>query len=469
MGRLASAFVKLLTGSLAGQAIGFAVIALVARKVGPANLGAYGFASNLIGYFGLPVAGVGLLAVRDIARDVKSTRVISGRVVSLLALYGIAAWVAVYFLAPAISPTPLAASMLRILGAWLLLTLLSFEWVLQGLQAFGALALARLLGQVMYGIAAFAFITSGVDGLYRYAWLNVAGYAMTVVATWLYTFHSTGWPRLRFRVTQAARLFRRSAPFILSLVMIQIYFSADFVLLGFLSTSRSVGQYVVAYKLPSAFLGIASIWVAVFYPHAATQSHESLRRQIGLSTTVSLVLLIPLCAGSVVLGVPLIEALFGTQYGPAGTYFKVLMVAMLFGGVDANIGQVLLAVGDEGYFTRSVSVGAVINVAMNFLLIPPLGPTGSAIATVAAEAAVLAMMTLRLYRRVGAPTLEWPRIAAAAASSVVMGATLLLLFTSWPVAVRVLFGCAVFLTSATLTGAIRLSDRRYLRRAVRAA
>jgi O-antigen/teichoic acid export membrane protein len=465
MRRLAVAFAELVTASVVGQLIGFAVLAVVARRVGPTYLGAYGFASNLIGYFGLPLSGVAVLAVRDIARNKSAAPQVSGTVVPILAFYGAVVCAAVYFLAPTLSPTHLDAAMLRILSVSLVITLLTLDWVLQGLQVFGKLATARLLGQSLYGIGAALVVTSGLEGLYRYAWLNIFGLGATLAATWVYVWQSANWPSFRIGLARATRILRQSMPFSVSVVMITIYFSADFVLLGFLSTSRNVGQYVVAYKLPAAFLGLASAWVAVFYPHAATQSRGELRRQVGLSTTLSLVVLIPLCAGSLVLGDPLMTGLFGSKYEPAGTYFKLLMMSVAVGGIDANIGQVLLARGDERYFALGVTAGASINVGLNLLLIPTLGPTGSAIATIAAEIVVLGFMATRFWQRIGKPQLLWSRIIGAVVASAVMSVTLLLVGVTWPVLVRVCFGAGVFLVAALMTGAIRRYDLALVRRA----
>src|SRR5205807_1917640 len=130
--------------------------------------------------------------------------------------------------------------------------------------------------------------------------------------------------------------------------------------LGFLATSRDVGQYVVANKIPAALLALGSAWVGVFFPHAARESADLLRRQIGQSMTFTLALFIPLCAGSFVLGRPMIILLFGAQYAPAGTYFELLMLAVLLGAVDANIGQVLLARGEQRRFAMNVAVAAAI-------------------------------------------------------------------------------------------------------------
>jgi O-antigen/teichoic acid export membrane protein len=458
MRRLSVSFLQLAASSLLGQAIGFAVLAVVARRIGPDNLGAYAFASSLIVYFALPLSGIDMLAIRDIVHDTETAPQVVGTVLPLLVFYAFGACTVAYIVAPLIAPTPVAANMLRILAVSTVVTTVTLDWVLQGMQVFNVLALVRLLGQVLYGVAAFFLITSGLQGAYRYAWLNVFGLVVTVVATWVYTTHTIGWPSFRMNLRYSLDVIRRSRAFAVSIVMIQLYYTADFVLLGLLSTSTNVGEYLVAYKLPLVVVGFGSLWITVFYPHAATEQRQKLRRQIGIFTTLSLVLIIPLCAGSFVLGTPLITTLFGSHYQPAGLYFKLLLLAVGFGAVDANIGQILLATGHERMFALGTGLGALTNIILNLILIPSLGPEGSAIATIITEAFVLVFMTVCLRATIGMPHLRWGRVAGAAASSLIMVLMVKCVFAAWPVLLRIAWGVLVYLVAALATRTLQPSD-----------
>ncbi len=463
MRRLSVAFVQLASSSLAGQVIGFVVLAVVARRVGPANLGAYGFATNLLALFLFPLYGLAMLGTRDIAQNPARAGGVTADVLPLLAGYAACVCSAAYVLAPRVAPTMAAATMLRIVAVTVTVSALTLTWVLQGLQAFKTMAALNLLGQVVFGVAAFLWTSDGLEGAYRYAWFNALGLCAALVATWVVVVRRVGWPAIRWAPRSSLAVVRRSAPFAVSFVMIQLYYSADFVLLGYLTTSAAVGQYLVAYKLPLVLLGYASLWITVFYPHAATQEPAALTRQIGLFTTFTLVLVAPLCAGSFVLGEPLVTLLFGAGYGPAGSYFELLMIAVAFAAVDANIGQVLLATGHERAFAYGVGLGAFVNLTLNLLLIPWLGPQGAAIATIVAEAVVLAFMITRLRIAVGTPRLLWGRVAAGVTSAGLMMLALDLAFSGWPVIPRLVWGIVVFVVAAVVTRAVRPSDYRLLR------
>lgn len=461
MRRLAASFLKLAGASAIGQLIGFAVLAVVSRRIGASNLGAYGFAANLVSYCSLPVSGIGLLAVRDVARDAESRARVLDRTMSLLVPYGLLASVAIFVFAPAIAPTRLDGTMLRILSLTPLVSATSLEWLLQGGSRFTALALIRVSGQLVYGIGAVLLIGSGRSGLYWYAAMNLIGVGATVAGSWLLGARRKGWPRLRVRVREAACILRQSVPFSLSIVMISVYYSIDFVLLGYLASSRSVGEYVAAYKVPMALLGLGSVWVGVFFPHAARVSGSALRRHIGQSTTATLILFVPLCVGGLALGPALMVLLFGGQFAAAGTPFELLMIAVLLGGIDANFGQVLLARDEQRRFALNVTAGAVVNVALNFALIPGLGTAGSALATIAAETVVLALMVQRINSTVGTPSVDWRRAGGGVAASAVMAAALIAT-PGWPVIPRLCLGVAVFALASVPAGALKLADRRHV-------
>jgi O-antigen/teichoic acid export membrane protein len=459
--KLAAAFAQLALSSIFGQVIGFAVLVVVARDVGPANLGAYGFANNVIPYVLMPVVGITAVATRDVARDPARASATLGTVTPILAAYSLVACLVLYLLAPLFAPTHVATVMLRILDISIALTLLTPDWLLQGLPHVRALALARLAGQVAYGITAALFLEGGTSGAYRYAWLNMLGLGVAFALIVILSVHAIGRPGKRPTWGETLDLLRLGVPFMVSLLMVKVYYSADFVLLGLLSTTAAVGQYTVAYKLPLSLLGFAAIWNGIVFSHSASQHPGEIQRQLGIWTTLTLIALIPICIGSVVLAHPLIAAFFGPQYRQASLYFTLLMVAVAVALINGSVAPVMLATGSERVVTYSTTAGAVLNLLMNLALIPLLGPEGSAIATIAAESAVTLGLFVALRSTTGLPTVLWSRVARAGLSGAIM-AIVLIAIPALSVFLMVAVGALVFSGAALVTGAIRPSDRTLL-------
>ena len=221
--------------------------------------------------------------------------------------------------------------------------------------------------------------------------------------------------------------------------MVQVYYSIDQILLGYLKGNGDVGQYAAAAKLPIVIAGFTMLWASALYPHASRvfqHDPEAVRRQLGMFTSMSIAVALALAVSFTLVAGDLMTALFGPAFGDAAGPFAILMWATAVAFVSINITHVLLAVGGERQFAVCVTVGAVLNIALNLVLIPPLGATGAAWATLAAEAMVLLVSLRQLTRRLGRMSLELRRIAGAVAATGVMAGVLLLLPEAAPVVLR---------------------------------
>jgi O-antigen/teichoic acid export membrane protein len=251
--------------------------------------------------------------------------------------------------------------------------------------------------------------------------------------------------------------------------MLQIYWSMDQVLLGLLTNKAEVGQYAAAAKLPVVLSGFIQIWMSAIYPHAAklfTHDPDALRRQLGGFTSLSVVVALPLAAGSAILGTSIIAGLFGPAYSQAGPTFAILMVASAIVVVAINFTSLAMAVDQERTFALSVTIASVVNVLLNLLLIPLYGPVGAAIATVVAELLVFLICAHRVIARIGRPPLSGRRIAGAVAATAVMSAVLLAMPPGTSVWLRIAAGGAVYLAVAAACGAVRREDLALLRHGI---
>jgi O-antigen/teichoic acid export membrane protein len=430
-GRLLGRYAVLAGATIGGQLISMVVLAIVARKLGPSYLGAYSWAANVATYFALPLMpGIAVLAIRDLASRRGDEREVMSEAQGLLIVNGVIAYGALVAFTGVLTDDPARAALLPIAGLSLIANAVGFDWVLQGLQRAKALAAWRLGGQIAFGVVAPLVVAGGLAGARAYTWCNILAYTITGIGSMVWVWRSHGHTLRALSAGAALRRVRRSLPFGASLVMIQIYLSLDFVLLGYLVSNAAVGEYTAAAKIPIALNGLSTVWIAILYPHAAAlfqADREQLRRQVNQLTSIALLVAIPMIPAGFIVGGPLIRALFGDTFSGAATPFAVLMCSAAVVIVNSNIGNLLLACGDEKRFFVAVLVGAIVNLALNLILIPPHGPLGSAIATLAAEGSVLALMTARFQRVVGRITPEWRRLASGIAGAAAMSLALLAL------------------------------------------
>jgi len=436
--RLIWSYLALALGSFGGQVLGFIGLTVVTRDIGPHNLGAYGFANTLSGYFSMPLmAGIGMVGIREIAsaREGRSRTV--AEVQGVLLLNGVLAYAPLFFLAPVLSSSHQTQALLRLLGLNLIISAVSLDWVMQGLQHLRLLSVLRFAGQVVYLVVLLIVMVPGGRGATIYGVCNLLGAGTTALLTIVYVLRIVRWSEVRRIRVGLARATRRVARRVkggfapgLGLVMVSIYFSIDIVLLGYLRGNYSVGEYTAAERIPAALGVFSGLWVTVLYPHAASLFQDNpgrLRRQIGEFATLSVLAVLPCIPVGFLLGRQILKGLFGTKFGPGGIAFGWLLCSAGLGLVNANLTQLLLACKNERAFLWSVSAGAIVNVGLNLLLIPLWGFEGSAVATVAAELSVIAVGMPKVARLIGLPQMDWKRLARAVAPLALTAALILAL------------------------------------------
>ena len=469
VGKVLRGFAVLSAATVLIRLIGFVAVTLFARKAGPQTFGTYAFAVALAGFVvGAPTNfGIGTLGTRKIARDPQTAGKVVGEALAVQAIIAAFAVALLVALVPLLSSNGELVAVTPFVALYYVAYSMTVDWALQGLQRLWAVALARLAGQVLFGIVVPLVLVSGSAGAVRYAAVSAAGATLTSIVAFAMVRRAVGPIKVSWSIAPLWDLARRAAPLGFSLVMLQIYWSMDQVLLGFLTNKAEVGQYAAAAKLPVVLSGFIQIWVSAVYPHASklfTHDPDALRRQLGIFTSLSVVVALPLAAGSAILGTPIIVGLFGTAYSQAGTSFAILMAASAIVVVAVNYTSLAMAVNEERTFAWSVTIASVINVLLNLLLIPFYGAIGASISTVVAESVVFLICAHRVISHVGRSPLAGRRIAAAVVATVVMSAAVLAMPSSISVWLRIAAGAAVYLAVAAPCGAVRRADVALLRR-----
>lgn len=183
----------------------------------------------------------------------------------------------------------------------------------------------------------------------------------------------------------------------------QVTISADTLLLGALRDSASAGVYSAVYRVPNAWMTLIGLTVLGLVPRTArlvsasslTNARAILRRSLRVGVLGAILVLVS--TGPALVAVP---AVFGQQYSSGRQPLLVLLVATAIMAVSASLHPLYFAVArDRDIFTLSLG-GAVVNLTVNVLAIPRWGMVGAAMATLAAQAALLVTLSLRLRRTI---------------------------------------------------------------------
>ncbi|WP_144213710.1 flippase [Shewanella donghaensis] len=202
----------------------------------------------------------------------------------------------------------------------------------------------------------------------------------------IYYYYSSPIRFRYFNFSYGQSLLKQSYWLILSGIAAVVYLKVDQVMLEHFIGSAAVGEYAVAARLSEVWYFFADAVVISLFPallsarkQGKAQFYKQKLQQISdllLVTALILAILISFIAE------PVVTILFGEQYLGSVVILQLHIWAGLFIFMRALVSKWLLSEHLLQFSLLSHGLGAVINVLLNFWLIPLYGGKGAAIATV---------------------------------------------------------------------------------------
>ncbi len=371
--------------------VALVVTAYLTRTLGPHAFGILGFGTALLSYFVLFVRlGFPVLATREIARDPSNANALAGQFLGMqlvLACVGLFVYTIIVLSIP--KPAPFQAVLL-IQGIGLIAHATSLEWLFLGLDRTWELASRNIASSFLH-LGPILLLVHSPDDVTLAAAASVASLVMG--SGWLLLAAIRAFGRLTPRMdgaTWKAHL-KPALPIAASTFLIAIYYNLDQVMLGFMRSETEVGWYAAGYKGVTAALIPAIVIAQSYFPSLSVvrENSEATRERMIAYARAMLLVGIPLAVGATMFARPILVLFAGAEFEPASGAFLLLMVNVGVVYLNMIYGQPLLAWDRQAVYMYMVGGGAVMNIILNILLIPPMGIHGAALATLSSEAAVL--------------------------------------------------------------------------------
>jgi polysaccharide transporter, PST family len=378
----------LVGGRVLRVAVGLFVIAWMARYLGTDGFGTLNYAIALIAIFAnLAEMGLAHFVVRDTVNEPSHRYEILGTAFFLKLISGITSFLSIigviFWLRPddpsvrtivIVMSSSLLLQNFTVIESWFSSQVQSKYTVLGSNIAFIFMTLVRvILIQAQAPLIAFAFVTLAEE---------ILSIINSIIA-----YQKTGQKiqNWRFSWSRARRLMSVSWPLIFSNLSVMIYLYVDQIMLGQLASASAVGIYAVAVKISENWGFLVLTITRSVTPHiieAKQVSEELYYQRIQKICNLSALIFYTVAISLTFLSTPLIVLIFGKNYAAAGVVLSIHIwssIWMFFG----NIKQVWIATEElTGFALTASCLGAVINIALNFWLIPIYQEIGAAIATV---------------------------------------------------------------------------------------
>jgi polysaccharide transporter, PST family len=221
--------------------------------------------------------------------------------------------------------------------------------------------------------------------LMLFAWGRLAEIFIFAAGLIIFFFYS-GSSVFNFHLNRklAARLLGDSWPLILSGIMIMIYMRIDQVMLGELIGVDSVGIYSAAIRLTEVWYFIpTAVLISVFPSIVETKRdnealyYRRLQRLYNGLTWAGIAIAVPVT----IIASPAIVYIYGIDYAEAAPVLTITIWAGIFVFQGMARSKWLIAENLQMYSVLFSLVGGIINVMLNFILIPKYATIGAALST----------------------------------------------------------------------------------------
>lgn len=401
--------------------------AYLTRTLEPSTYGILGFGTALLGYFTLFThLGLDTLGTREIARAPDHARLLAGRITGIKLVLGTIAYALFLGVVFVLPKPPLFRLVLSIQGLTVFAHAISVEWVYQGVERMGILAVRNVATALLHLGIVLGLVHAPEDVV----WAAAAGViALFVLNLWLLVSLVRDFGRLDLSLDLEAwrSLLPPALPIAGSVFLIAIYYNLDQVILGLLRNETEVGWYTAACRAMTAALLPSLVFGQAFFPALSSVFGDlpAMRERARAFATAMIPVGLPIGLGMALLARPLLVLFAGEDYAPGGPALSILMLNAALVYFNMVYGQSLLAWNYQKVYMLAVGTGALINIVLNFILIPSYGPVGAAAATFAAQSGAFLWVWV-VHRRVTGQAYADVFIRALAASLLGVVAPILL-------------------------------------------
>jgi O-antigen/teichoic acid export membrane protein len=380
----------LIIGKVIQMAFSLVISLLTARYLGPSNYGLINYAGAYTGFFAaVCTLGINNVLVKEFIDHPGEEGMVIGTTLGLRAISSIlsAAAIAVLtFILDADEPT-----------TRLVVILASIGMIFQIAETFNYWFQSRLESKVTATATLIAYLISSAYKVY----LLIAGKSVeyfVLVSSLDYLclgiilyvqYKKRSESRLSFSWQYGKKLFKKSYHFILSGLMISIYAQTDKIMLKHMIGQTENGYYATAAAISTMWCFILSAVIDSMYPSImeATKADDGelfKKRNVQLYAIVFyLSAFVSLCF--TILARPIILILYGESYLPAAAPLRIITWYTAFSYLGVARNAWVVAKDRQKYLFQIYTASALANVVLNYLLIPDLGASGAAIASLAAQ------------------------------------------------------------------------------------
>lgn len=367
----------------------------VSRVLLPTGTGKVAFATSLIAYFnifaqlGIPTYGVRTCAkVRD---DRKKLTKVAHELLIINLIMNLLSYLVLAILLIKIPKLSEERNLYIIISCTIFLTSIGMEWIYKALEQYTYITVRSLIAKIISLIFMFLLVHEQKDYII-YGGITILASSASNIFNFI-NVHKY----IDLKPLKKYDLKKHIKPIFVFFGMAcatTIYTNLDTVMLGFMCTNEDVGYYNAAIRIKTILVSIVTSLGTVLLPRSSYYVENNMMDRFWEISKKALNFVIIIAAPMMVYFI--IYAKYGIYFLSGDAYYssiipmRIIMPTLILIGITNILGiQVLVPLGREKSVLVSVVMGAIINLAINSLLIVRFASVGAAIGTLVAELVVL--------------------------------------------------------------------------------
>lgn len=370
--------------------LSFIIGMISARYLGPSNYGIINYAAAIVAFF-TSVASLGMegVLVNEFTRqeyknsEILGTSLVMGLVSSILSSFVVVVlvgflkqWDGIIVAVTFLQSLTLIFKAFNVFDYWFQSKLLSkYPSIIKCISYIAMSAYKIVLLITNKSVIWFAF-SLGVDTLFI---------AIGLVVFYFFILKE----KIGFNVKLIKPIFVQSAPFIISGLVSVIYTQIDKVMIEqILKDSTQTGLYSAALTVCSTWLFLPQAFITSARPVILEMKDKNDPRYLTrlkqlycfiIWGCIAVATIITICSPLI------IWILYGTEYAAAAGTLRIVIWYTVFSMIGTARGIWILCEKKNKFVWRYLIIGSIINIILNASLIPIVGITGAALATVIAQ------------------------------------------------------------------------------------
>lgn len=243
-------------------------------------------------------------------------------------------------------------------------------------------SIVMLLAYVLISAYRIILLASG-GSIYLFAVSQAIDYMLISVAL-LVIYNKLGGQKLAFSFASAKRMFAKSKYYIIPNLMVSIFANTDKVMLQLMLGEETTGFYSAALGSITMTGFVYSAIIDSARPsifESQKISENSFEKNVIRLYSVIIYLSLLQSLLMTIFAPLIIKILYGSQYGPSVNVLRLAVWYTTFAYIGSVRNIWILAKNKQKYLWILNLSGALMNVVLNFVLIPVLGMSGAALAS----------------------------------------------------------------------------------------